>query len=90
VKAGETKVPDALRMIEKARTRAEKVRQLLRKIGDKDEHLALSQRFRRVVKRVQQTKVKPQTAEIFSELTLANHDLNVILSERFYPGTAHE
>ncbi len=86
VNAGEVKVPAALRSIEKARERAEKVRQLLRKLGDKDESVALSLRFRGVAKRVQQTKVKPHTAELFSELTLANHDLNLVLSEKFYPG----
>lgn len=85
VNEGEVKVPAALRTIEKARSRAEKVRQLLRKLGDKDESVALSLRFRRMAKRIQQTKIKPQTAEIFSELTLANHDLNLLLCESFYP-----
>lgn len=87
VNAGEVKVSDALLSIEKARRRAEKVRQLLRKLGDKDESIALSVRFRRMVKRIQQTNVKPQTAETFSELTLADHNLNLILSEKFYPNS---
>jgi len=86
VNAGEVKVPAALRTIEKARARAETVRQILRKLGDKDESIALSLRFRRMAKRIQQTDVKRQTVEIFSELTLANHDLNLVLSEKFYPG----
>ena len=86
VNLGEVKPADALTLIEKARRCAEKVRQLLRKVGDKDEHVALSLRFRRTSKRIQQNDVSRQTAETFSELTLANHDLNLILSEHFYPG----
>jgi uncharacterized protein len=86
VNEGEVKVSDALLSIEKARRRAEKVRQLLRKLGDKDESIALSLRFRRMAKRIQQTNVKAQTAETFGELTLADHNLNLILSEKFYPG----
>ncbi|MEO5802952.1 MAG: YkgJ family cysteine cluster protein [Verrucomicrobiota bacterium] len=86
VNAGEVEVPAALRTIEKARGRAEKVKQLLRKLGDKDEHIALILRFRRAAKRFQQIKANQQTADTFGELTLANHDLNLILSENFYPG----
>jgi hypothetical protein len=90
VNAGDVKVSVALRTIEKARARAERVKQLLRKLGDKDESVALSLRFRRAAKRFQQTKISPQTAETFGELTLANHDLNLTLSENFYPGTLHQ
>ena len=86
VKAGEVKVSAALRQIEKARSRAENVRQLLRKLGDKDEQVALSVRFRRTAKRVQDSEINRPTADLFSELTLANHELNFLLSEVFYPG----
>ena len=88
VNHGETKPSDALNLIEKARRRADKVRQLLRKIGDKDEHVALSLRFRRTARRVQQGEVDRQTGDLFSQLTLAVQDLNVLLSESFYPGDA--
>lgn len=86
VNAGEVKTTDALRTIEKARKRAEKVRQLLRQIGDKDEHVALSLRFRRTTTRIQQSAVSRPTADLFGELTLAVHEMNLLLSERFYPG----
>lgn len=86
VKAGEVKTVDALQLIEKALRRAERVRQLLRKLDDKDERVALSLRFRRTVKRIEQSNVSQQTARTFSELTLAHHDLNLMLSEHFYPG----
>ncbi len=86
VNIGEVKTGEALRTIEKARKRAEKVRQLLRRMGDSDEHIALSLRFRRTAKRIQGSEVDQPTAHLFGELTLAAHDLNLWLSERFYPG----
>ena len=87
VKADEVKVSAALRQIEKARARAEKVRQLLRKLGEKDEHVALSVRFRRTAKRLHEAPIDRSTAAVFSELTLAAHDLNLLLSEVFYPSS---
>jgi hypothetical protein len=30
-----------------------------------------------------------ETAEVFSRLTLAVHDLNVLLGDAFYPGPGH-
>ena len=80
VNLGKVKPSDALGLIEKARCRAEKVRQLLRKIGDKDEHVALSLRFRRTARRIQQSDVDPQTGDLFSQLTLAVQDLNFLYS----------
>ncbi|MEO7677083.1 MAG: YkgJ family cysteine cluster protein [Verrucomicrobiota bacterium] len=88
VNLGEVDLPNALGLIEKARRRAEKVRQILRKIGDKDEHLALSLRFRRTSRRLEQGEADARTSDLFSQLTLAVQDLNVLLSENFYPGSA--
>ena len=85
---GEAKPSEALGLIETARRRAEKVRQLLRKIGDKNEHMALSLRFRQTVRRIQQGAVDSHTASLFSQLTLAMQDLNFLLSESFYPGAS--
>jgi Fe-S-cluster containining protein len=85
VNVGTISPADALQIIEKARRRAEKVRQLLRKLGDKDETLALALRFRRTSKRVAQSDTDAQTARLFGELGLAFHELNVVLSEKFYP-----
>jgi uncharacterized protein len=90
VNAGEVATADALQAIERARRRAEKVRQLLRKVGDKDEHIALSLRFRRTAKRIQQNHVDKPTAHLFSELTLAFQDLNLLLGEKFYPGATKD
>jgi hypothetical protein len=38
--------------------------------------------------RVESGPTEDETAERFSQLTLAVHDLNVLLSEAFYPGPA--
>jgi Fe-S-cluster containining protein len=86
VQIGETKPVGAIRTIEKARRRAEKVRELLRQLGDSDEQVALSLRFRKTAKRLQEGEIDAHTANTFSQLTLATHDLNFILSENFYPG----
>ena len=86
VKAGQTQRADALRTIRRARSRAEKVRVLLRTLGDGDEHLALSARFRRVKRRMDKGELGSGMAGAYGELTLAVQDLNVVLSEGFYPG----
>jgi len=86
VNAGRMESAAALRLIGTARQRADKVRRLLRAVGDSDEHLALSQRFRRTSKRIHRNEIDEQTADTFGELTLAVHHLNVLLSEAFYPG----
>lgn len=84
VRSGKLDVATALRTIRVARQRAEKVRALLRALGDTDERVALSVRFRRTKKRVEASALDEETAEIFSRLTLAVHDLNLLLREAFY------
>ena len=85
VASGETEVAVALRVIRDARKRAEKVSSLLRELGDGEESLALSLRFKRAKRRFESSEVDDITAEIFSRLTLAVHDLNLLLHEKFYP-----
>jgi len=88
VKSGETARSAAFSVIRAARDRAEKVGRLLLELGDRDEHLALSQRFRRTTKRLERSKLDEETADRYGQLTLAVHDLNVLLSQAFYPGEA--
>ena len=78
-------VPSALSIIQQAHRRAEKVRRFLRVLGDQDEHIALSLRFKRTRRRMESGEIDSDTAEAFGELTLAVHSLNVLLSARFYP-----
>jgi Fe-S-cluster containining protein len=86
VLAGEMEAAAALRVIREARRRAEKVRSLLREAGDTDETRPLSLRFQRTKKRFEGWPPDDARAETFSRLTLAVHDLNLLLREKFYPG----
>ena len=85
VKAGQSKPDAASRVIRATLRRVEKVKQLLRDLGDTDENLALSKRFRRVQRRLESEPLDQESAEKFGDLTLAIHDLNILLSEKFYP-----
>jgi uncharacterized protein len=85
VAAGETKLHAALLSIRETRRRAEKVRRLLRELGDTDESVALSLRFKRTKQRMESSGFDETTGDVFGELSLAVHDLNLLLRERFYP-----
>ena len=87
VKAGHLESAAALRIIQNARRRMEKVKKLLRELGDADEHVALSVRFRRIKRRMESSELDDESADCFGELTLAVHDLNLLLSGAFYPGS---
>ena len=90
VKAGHTEPGAALRIIWTARERADKVRRLLCALGDTDEQLPLSARFRRTGKRLKAGELDEETAELYGELTLAVHDLNLLLGDAFYPGSMRQ
>jgi Fe-S-cluster containining protein len=83
---GRTQMSTALKTVQAARDRADIVRRLLRELGDTEESLALNTRFRRTAKKMEDSVLDSTTAEKYGELTLAVHDLNLILSESFYPG----
>jgi hypothetical protein len=84
VKAGDTSLPDASKVIRSALRRVKKVKRLLQELGDSDEQLALSHRFRRMQRFLENSPLDGDTAAKFGDLTLAVHDLNVLLSESFY------
>lgn len=85
VTQGKMEMPAALRTIRQTRQRAERVRGLLRSLGDQNESLALSLRFQRLKRRLESSRLDEATADAYGELTLAVHDLNVILRAKFYP-----
>ena len=85
-KTGKVQADAALRTIRTARRRTEKVKKLLRELGDTDEGVALSVRFRRMQRRAEAGGLDEESADRFGELTLAMQDLNFLLSESFYPG----
>ena len=86
VKAGQLEAGPALRLIKKARRHSEKVLRLLRELGCADETLSLAKRFRRMHRRLETEPIDAQTADLFGQLTLAVHELNLLLSRKFYPG----
>ncbi len=90
VQQGEATHSDALRVIRAVRRRTDKVRSLLTALGDKDEAVALAGRFRRTSKRLERAQLDEKAAHLYSELTLAFHDLTMLLSEAFYPAPLGE
>jgi Fe-S-cluster containining protein len=76
---------EALRIIRNARRRVDKVKSLLHALGDKDETIALARRFRRLSRRLERSELDEKAARLYGELTLAFHDLSLLLSEAFYP-----
>lgn len=76
----------ALRTVRTARQRAEKVKRFLRELGDAQENVALSIRFQKTKKRIESGPLDETTADAFGQLTLAVHDLNLLLANAFYPG----
>ncbi len=83
---GRTEKAAALRTIRTARQRVEKVKRLLHELGNVDESVALSLRFRKTKKHIESQPLDESTAELFGELSLAVHDLNLLLAQAFYPG----
>ena len=86
VKSGNLSAERALGIIRDARQRAEKVRRLLRALGNEDVNVALSARFRATTAALNRAKLGEDTAALYGELTLAVHDLNCLMSDAFYPG----
>jgi hypothetical protein len=86
VQEGRVERAEASGIVRRAKERAERVRGLLRELGDNDEGIALSLRFQRVAKRFENEHLAENKAEIYGDLTLAVHELNMLLSEAFYPG----
>ena len=90
VRAGHTQRDAALRVIRTARRRAAEVLSLLRQLGNTEEQLRLATRFRQTAKQMETLELDEETAELYRRLTLAVHNLNVLLAEAFYPGVAAE
>jgi uncharacterized protein len=85
VKAGGVTSAEARSLIRAARRHAGTVGRLLHQLGDTEVNLALSRRFQRMRRRLESVEPNRQTAEIFGQLTLAVHRLNMLLGETFYP-----
>ena len=88
LKEGETAAARAVRVVRNARKLAAKVERLLAQLGDEDISSALAARFRRTAWKMETAAPDPKTTALYGKLTLAFHELNVLLSTRFYPGDA--
>ena len=84
-KAGKIEADAALRLIRRALRRADKVKRLLRELGDTDERKPLTARFRQMQRRMETCALNEASADCFGELTLAVLDLQVLLSAEFLP-----
>ncbi len=84
-KTGATSHRQALATIKKTRQQVATVKRLLGELGNHEEHLALAGRFRRTARRLEKSQPDVHTAQLFGQLTLAVHDLNLLLSQAFYP-----
>lgn len=90
VNAGVVRPSKALRLIRSALARVDKVERLLLLLGNRESNLPLAERFRRTTARLRKIASSRESAELYASLTLAMHDLNLVLSEHFYPGSPTE
>ena len=91
IKAGRTTIDAALRTVKQARRRADKVRRLLRELGDTDEHRALGERFHRTSERLEAGNSDDATKAKYADLILEVHHLKLQAHDKFYTQTqAHE
>lgn len=86
VNSGEVSEAAAMRTIRTARRRLEKVKKLLRLLGDEDEFAAVAVRFRRLARDFETTPTDLKAIALFGDLTLAMHELSHGLAAHFYPG----
>ena len=84
-KSGKVGINEARKAIRSALKQAEKVKTLLRQLGDTDEALALGKRFQSIQRKVERGPYDKPAAHLYGELTLEFHELNMLLSEKFYP-----
>jgi len=86
VAADELDLVEALSTVKSLQRLVARIRKLLAKLGDADEHLPLARRLRRVSQRLERVELDPQIVATYGELTLAAHRLNTILQAKFFPG----
>lgn len=81
---GRVSESEALRIIKAARRKAARVQELLQQLGDNDSTMALSKRFQAMRHKMESGAADEEPIDVFGLLTVAVHELNVILSEQFY------
>ena len=86
-KAGRITFATAQRLVQSARRRADKVRRLLRELGDTEEHRALGERFHRMSDRLEFGNADADANAKFADLSLAMHHLKLQALNKFYTKT---
>ena len=84
LRAGSVTLDPALRLVKRTRAKANKVRGLLRELGEEDERSSLGLRLRRVQRQLSAGELDPSAGEAFAELGLAMHQLDLVAHQRFY------
>jgi Fe-S-cluster containining protein len=80
----EIAIEEARRVVKKARAAVLKVEELLDKLRANEKQLPLRKRFQKQVQRMERGDMTKTDALVFGDLTVAFHELNVMLSESFY------
>ncbi len=83
VQSGEMPAPAALKRIAAAKKLVENVRHLLHRLGDRDEQLALTKRYGRMMAQPIDVSASEDTGEARGELMLAVNDLMHVLQRDF-------
>lgn len=93
VMAGEASAEDALKLIRSTRRKADKVLKLMREMGDTNEAVSVSARWRKLRQKFEggdlsgldESKSEDELFDLFGQLSMAVHELNFVLGEKFYP-----
>jgi Fe-S-cluster containining protein len=88
--AGRISFTAGLRQVTRARRKADHIRQLLRELGDTEEHRSLSERFRRVQQRMETEAVDAVAAGMFAELGQEMHAFKLLAHGKFYTRMGEE
>lgn len=84
VQAGKISPAAALKKIRIARKLSVRAERLLAKLGNQDEHLTLSRRFRRCQRRAETGGLPPEQFTTLADLQLAMHGLTRLLAQGFH------
>jgi len=82
--AGRLDPAAALRQVKSARRQADRVRRLLRKLGDADEPRSLGERFHRMQCRMETEAPDESALATFADLSLAVHRLKLLAHAKFF------
>jgi uncharacterized protein len=82
--AGRLEPAAALRQVKSARRQADRVRRLLRELGDADEPRSLGERFHRMQCRMEAEAPDEAALATFADLSLAVHRLKLLAHAKFF------